>query len=70
MKDNFDLKKFLVENKSIEKYNPFFKKETLNEGNVRDKIREIIINELGGDMDPYDEDLDDPETIRGNYIFQ
>ena len=35
MKDNFDLKKFLVENKSIEKYNPFFKKETLNEGNVR-----------------------------------
>lgn len=67
MKDNFDLKKFLVENKSIEKYNPFFKKEKLNEGNVRDKIREIIINELGGDMDPYDEDLDDPETIRGNY---
>ena len=67
MKDNFDLKKFLVENKSIEKYNPFFKKETLNEGNVRDKIREIIINELGGDMAPYDEDLDDPETIRGNY---
>jgi len=67
MKDNFDLKKFLVENKSIEKYNPFFKKEKLNEGNVRDKIREMIINELSGDMDPYDEDLDDPETIRGNY---
>ena len=35
MKDNFDLKKFLVENKTIEKYNPFTtekEKETLSEG--------------------------------------
>lgn len=34
MKDNFDLKKFLVENKTIEKYNPFTtekEKETLSE---------------------------------------
>jgi hypothetical protein len=46
MKDNFNLKKFLIENKTIEKLNPYFKKETLNEGNIRKKIREIILNEL------------------------
>ncbi len=46
MKDNFNLKKFLVENKTIEKLNPYFQKETLNENNLRKKIREIIINEL------------------------
>ena len=46
MKDNFNLKKFLIENKTIEKLNPYFKEETLNEGNLRKKIREIIINEL------------------------
>lgn len=68
MKDNFDLKKFLVENKSIEKYNPFFKKEKLNEGNVRDKIREMIINELtpkNPDYADYDEmvDFGDDESV-------
>jgi len=61
MKDNFDLKKYLVENKTIEKYNPFTTekaKETLSEGNhnaytsgttngpLREKIREMIISEL------------------------
>ena len=67
MKDNFDLKKFLVENKSIEKYNPFFKKETLNEGNVRDKIREIIINELSGDPE-LDYEGTSEEEMYGDYI--
>lgn len=67
MKDNFDLKKFLVENKSIEKYNPFFKKETLNEGNVRDKIREMIINELSGDPE-LDYEGTSEEEMYGDYI--
>jgi hypothetical protein len=130
MKDNFDLKKFLTENKTIENSNPFLKEakekeEKFNKSklekaikavlkkeggasglkpliavakdlgaekkdlidvlkkmssvekhrhgdyilkeNLQSKIREMIINELSGDMDPYDEDLDDPETIRGNY---
>jgi len=67
MKDNFDLKKFLVENKSIEKYNPFFKKETLNEGNVRDKIREMIINELSGDPE-LDYEGTSEEEMYGDYV--
>lgn len=61
MKDNFDLKKYLIENKTIEKYNPFTTekaKETLSEGKhnaytsgtsngpLREKIREMIISEL------------------------
>jgi hypothetical protein len=50
MKDNFDLKKYLVENKTIEKYNPFTtentEKQPLNEGNLRDKVKEMILKEL------------------------
>lgn len=49
MKDNFDLKKFLKENKTIENYNPFTKekpKSSINEGNVRGKIKEMILKEL------------------------
>jgi len=51
MADNFDLKKFLKENKSIENLNPILKKDNLNEGTMRDKIREMIINELNLDID-------------------
>jgi hypothetical protein len=58
MKDNFDLKKYLVENKTIEKYNPFTtentEKQPLNEGNLRDKVKEMILKEL----EDY-QDLDD-----------
>ncbi len=65
MKDNFNLKKFLVENKAIEKLNPYFKKETLNEGNLRKKVREMIINELNPDYADYDEmdDMGDDESV-------
>jgi hypothetical protein len=58
MKDNFDLKKYLVENKTIEKYNPFTtentEKQPLNEGNLRDKVKEMILKELE-DYQDYDE---------------
>ena len=76
MKDNFDLKKYLVENKTIEKYNPFTTekaKETLSEGNhnaytsgttngpLREKIREMIISELNEEsISPEEEDFDMP----------
>ena len=69
MNDNFDLRKFLVESKSIENMNPIFRKlnententtaettettettttETLTENALRAKIREMVLNELGG----------------------
>jgi hypothetical protein len=51
MADNFDLKKFLKENKLIENLNPIVGKNTnINEGNMRDKIREMIIAELELDI--------------------
>tara|TARA_R110000751_G_scaffold9079_4_gene34854 strand:+ start:1890 stop:2591 length:702 start_codon:yes stop_codon:yes gene_type:complete len=60
MKDNFDLKKFLVENKSIENSNPFLKEDARTDAeeegyldgmkdekeDLKSKIREMIINEL------------------------
>jgi hypothetical protein len=69
MNDNFDLRKFLVESKSIENMNPIFRKlnenkgkttktikttktpTTITENNLRAKIREIVLNELGGGED-------------------
>jgi len=67
MNDNFDLRKFLVENKSIENMNPVFRQlnententttettettettTTITENNLRAKIREMVLNELGG----------------------
>jgi len=63
--DNFDLKKFLKESKAIENLNPILKKENLNEGDLRGKIREIILAELGNpddyDSDP-EEDYGDDES--------
>jgi len=54
MADNFDLKKFLKENKALENLNPTLK--SLNEDNhIKKKIREMIIAELGN---PEDEDED------------
>jgi hypothetical protein len=65
MKDNFDLKKFLTENKTFENFNPYTSNETpLNENSLRDKIREMILAELGNpDYSDYDEeeDLEDDE---------
>ena len=46
--DNFDLKKFLKENKSLENLNPTFK--SLNENkSLKDEIREMILAELNED---------------------
>ena len=53
MKDTFDLTKFLKENKSLENLNPTFK--SLNENkSPKDKIREMILAELGDPDDEYD----------------
>lgn len=54
MKDNFDLKKFLTENKTIEKSNPYLKEEMSDsvkedkdiKSALREKIREMVIDEL------------------------
>jgi hypothetical protein len=62
MKDNFDLKKFLKENKSFEQFNPFLAESEDKEKSMRDKIREMILAELELDIndttsayDPVDE---------------
>jgi len=53
MKDTFDLTKFLKENKSLENLNPTFK--SLNENkHIKDKIKEMILAELGDPDDEYD----------------
>jgi hypothetical protein len=70
MKDNFDLKKFLLENKTMENSNPYSKnnsKTTLTEGTVRDRIREMVLNELGqnpdySDFDEMEDEYTDEET--------
>jgi hypothetical protein len=51
MADNFDLKKFLKESKAIENLNLILKKDNLSEYNIRGKIREMILAELGGGED-------------------
>jgi len=72
MADNFDLKKFLKESKAIENLNNVFKKENISEGNMRDKIREMVITELGGGEDYELEDRKmkygmDPEREEEDY---
>lgn len=58
MADNFDLKKFLKENKALENLNPSLK--SLNErscdNDMKAKIKEMVIAELGGEID------DDPDA--------
>jgi hypothetical protein len=69
MKDNFDLKKFLVENKTIENSNPFLKENNGKEdekSSLRKKVREMIINELGGDPE-LDYEGASEEEIYGDY---
>ena len=84
MKDNFNLKKFLVENKTIENSNPFLKedartdaeeegyKDGLKDGeedkkaSLRKKVREMIINELGGDPE-LDYEGASEEEMYGDY---
>jgi hypothetical protein len=54
MKDTFDLTKFLKENKSLENLNPTFKSLNKNK-HAKDKIREMILTELGN--------FDDKEAV-------
>lgn len=61
MKDTFDLTKFLKENKSLENLNPTFK--SLNENSsMKEKIKEMILAELGNS-----DDKDDEEDTRIDY---
>ena len=63
MKDTFDLTKFLKENKSLENLNPTFK--SLNENkHVKEKIREMILAELG---DPNDKEEDYNDEYGDDY---
>jgi hypothetical protein len=50
MADNFNLKKFLTESKALENLNSILAKENLSEDNARDKIREMILAELGNSI--------------------
>lgn len=65
MKDNFDLKKFLKENKAFEQFNPFLAESEDKEKAMRDKIREYILSELAENM-PNDYDYEE-EDIYGDY---
>jgi hypothetical protein len=61
--DNFDLTKFLKENKSLENLNPTFK--SLNENkHVKNKIKEMILAELGN---PDDYEGSSEEALYGDY---
>ena len=58
MADNFDLKKFLKENKSLEKLNPIMANSILSENSsMKAKIKEYILAELGNDYDYEEEDI-------------
>lgn len=63
MADNFDLRKFLKESRALENLNPILRKEKLDEGDLRSKIKEMIIAELGNpDYSDYDEMEDMPDV--------
>ena len=68
MADNFDLKKFLTESKALENLNPVIAKENLSEGDIRSKIREMVLAELSEEKDleeakkKKDEEVEDVET--------
>jgi hypothetical protein len=65
MADNFDLKKFLKESKALENLNPVVAKENLSEGDIRSKIKEYILSELGENA-PDDYDYEE-EDVYGDY---
>ena len=63
MADNFDLKKYLKESKALEGLNDIIGKNTnIHEGNMRDKIREMILAELGNPEDTEEEDREKDEA--------
>ena len=61
MTDNFDLKKFLKESKALENLNPVLAKGSISENEIREKIREYIVNELNGE----DFELEDRKSKYG-----
>jgi len=72
MADNFDIKKFLTENKVFWNPNADIKESSiLNENNLREKIRDMVIAELSTpedeeeDMSDYFFDIDTPEEELG-----
>jgi hypothetical protein len=75
MADNFDLKKFLTENKTFENFNPIISKENLSEGDLRSKIREMILTELNPedyDLNPDDSDFytdDETEYLKSQGVY-
>jgi hypothetical protein len=64
MADNFDLKKFLKESKALENLNPVVAKGNLSEGDLRSKIKEYILSELGNNPSDYDYEEED---VYGDY---
>jgi hypothetical protein len=64
MTDNFDLKGFLKESKALENLNDIIGKNTsITEGNMRDKIREMVLAELN-----VDEDLDEAKKKKDEEV--
>jgi len=64
MADNFNLKKFLTENKVTENSNPYLKKDTKNES-LREKIREMILKEIADFNDESTEEEEIEDTYFG-----
>jgi hypothetical protein len=68
MADNFDLKKFLTESKALENLNPVIAKENSSEGDIRSKIREMVLAELSEEKEleeakkKKDEEVEDIEV--------
>jgi hypothetical protein len=63
MKDNFDLKKFLLENKALENLNSIVGKGQLDENQLRSKIRELVLNELSTETEIYEAKDDEEEDV-------
>jgi hypothetical protein len=75
MKDNFDLKKFLTENKVFEEFNPFMAEnartdaeeegyldgEKDEKASLRDKVREMVLAELAAETELDEAKKDKPE---------
>ena len=75
MKDNFDLTKYLTENKVFEEFNPFMAEDARTDAeeegyldgvkdekkSLRDKVREMVLAELAGETELEEAKKDKPE---------
>ena len=75
MKDNFDLQKYLTENRVFEEFNPFMAEDTRTDAeeegyldgvkdekkSLRDKVREMVLAELAGETELDEAKKDKPE---------